>query len=200
MNSTTSLVLPETHIRIQWLLTVVGGIGIPAIVLDFAWSTSPLAAAPDRDLWRLAWPFFLPILVTLGSLHWLVSTRLSRTERMVAYLASTIMVCVMLSMYLTLNEWPDKLGERLGIILPIVILGVGAVALFRTRHNEIFRPVRALMSMQVAYSANCVLCLSTLFGMWQIGAYCSLVTIVAYFSQTFLAWRNSGGRSEEASE
>jgi hypothetical protein len=149
-----------------------------------------LDAAFDEDLWRLAWPFFLPVLVTIASLRWLISTKLSQAERLIAYLVSAISICVTLSGYATHLEWPNEFKAWLGFLFPLVTLGFGIFALLKTRQIVILYPFRAIMSMQIAYMANCLLCLSSFFGLWMIGAYCSLLTVVAFLIQIILVWRN----------
>lgn len=169
--------------RTPFLLTVVGMVGIPAIFLAFAWNTSPWNAALDKNLWRLAWPFFLPILVTIASLRWHISTKLSHSERIIAYLVSAGMVCVTLSGYVMQYGLPNMFKEWIGFFLPFLILAFGVFTLLRTRQNAIFKSYRAIMTMQTAYLANSLLCLSSFLERWQIGAYCSLVTTIAYLIQ-----------------
>jgi len=171
-----------------------GGVGILAIFLPFAWSTSPLAAVFDEYLWRLAWPFFLPALVTSASLHWLITKRLSRSGNTIAYLISAAMICLMLSVYGAADRWPGEFKEWLAFVLPFVTMGFGVFALLKTRLNATLRLFGPTISLQVAYLANCLLCLSSWFGQWQIGAYCSLVTAIAYVIQIILLWRNDEPR------
>jgi hypothetical protein len=184
------LTLEGPRFRIQLLLTVLGGIGILAIFLNFAWGTSPWAAALAKDLWRVALPFFLPVLVTIASLRWLLSKALSGTERLIAYLVSAVMVCATLSIYVTNDAWPNEFNEWLGFCLHIATLGLGIFALLRTRRNAALCSFRAILSMQIAYLSNCLLCLSSFFDQWQVGAYCSLVTVIVYLTQTMLIWKH----------
>jgi hypothetical protein len=182
--------------RIQLLLTIAGGIGIFAIILPFTWDVSPFAAATAsrgellaKDLWRPAMPFFLPALITIASLRWLISGTLSRSERMIVYVMSAASVCITLSFIVNPSGWPTDLIEWLIMVIPLVTFGFGIISLLRTRYNVMLKPFRAIMSMQVAYLANCLLCLSAFFGQWQIGAYCSLVTAIVYLIQMILVFR-----------
>jgi hypothetical protein len=190
LSTKSPLTLLGSHSKIQLILTISGALGIPAIGLSFAFGISPWSAALEKDLWRLAWPFFLPLFITIASLRWLFSTQLSRPERVFAYLVSAALIGVTLSGYGTSYEWPDQFGEWLGFVFPFVTLGFGIFALLRTRKNAMLKPFGAVLSMQVAYLANCLLCLSSFFGRWEIGAYCSLVTAIVYVTQMILVCRN----------
>jgi hypothetical protein len=187
-------------IRIQWLMTLLGAVGIPAIFLPFTWDISPFAAAFETDfnLWRIGWPALLPVLIAIALLRWLISTTISRTElNMAGFVGagSTVLVCFTISgMITTIGGWPGDLKEWLSIVLPVVTLGFAVFALLKTRQNLMFKPFRAIMSMQIAYIANCLLCLSSFFGEWQIGAYFCLITVIVYLIQMILVfahWYNA---------
>ena len=183
---------------IEFFLAILGGIGIVAIFLPFTWSTSPFSAALEKDLglWKIALPAFLPVIIPIASLRWLFATTLSKPERAIAYFASAIgavIVCITLSGIATnLEGWPTNLIEWLSIIIPLVTLGVGLFTLFRTRKNLIVKPFLPIMMLQIIYLADCLLCLISFFGEWQIGAYLSLVTAIAYLTQIILVFKNSG--------
>ncbi len=179
---------PRSGRTIHLLLTVVGAIGIPAIFLHFSWDVSPFTAAfvKDFDLWQIAWPAFLPILITIASIRWLFITSISKTELSLAWsagFAATALICFSLLNIIKNNGWPAELREWLSLVIPVLILGLGIFTLIRTRQDRKFRQYRAIMSMQIAYIANCLLCLISLFGGWQIGAYFCLVTVIAYVNQ-----------------
>jgi hypothetical protein len=109
---------------------------------------------------------------------------------------SATVVGVTLSNYVTNFRWPDEFQSWLGFVFPFVILGFAVFALLKTRQNVLLIPYGAIMSMQAAYMANCLLCLSSFFGQWQIGAYCSLVTVIAYVTQLIWVWRNHATQAE----
>src|SRR5437899_1510990 len=52
------------------LLTVVGITGIVGLFLPFTWGKSPVDAVSDKELWRLALPFFLAVLASAASIRW----------------------------------------------------------------------------------------------------------------------------------
>jgi hypothetical protein len=180
--------------RVQLFLTLVGVTGIAAVFLPFTWSISPFSAAfmKDFDLWQIAWPAFLPLLITVVSLRWLFATTLSRTELTIAHSAGAVsiaLVCITLFGFIrNIEWWPTDVNEWLTLIFPVVTLVFGIYVLIRSRKNLIINPFLAIFSMQVAYIANCFLCLISFFGEWQIGAYFCLITVIVYLIQIILVY------------
>ena len=197
MNTNQPLNLFDSKSRIQFLLLLGGALGIAAIFLPFTFDTSAFAVtvwsndSMYKDMWRVAWPFFLPALIAIASARWLFSGKLSMPERVIAYLISIAILCITFSGYLMMHEWPSNFQDQIGYVFPFVILAFGLFTLLKIRKNPAFNPFGAIVSMQVAYLANCLLCLSSFFGEWQIGAYCSLVSAIAYLIQIILVWKYS---------
>lgn len=184
------------HFKIQLLLTIIGVTGIVAIVLPFTWSTSPFNAAFNEYVWRLAWPGFLPVLITSASLRWLFSTTPSLTEQVIAYLVSLACVFVTLSFYfLSGSGWPGDFKEWLTYFIPLITLGFGIFTMLVHRKDVEIKPFLFIMSMQTAYLANILLCLTGFLGEWQIGAYFSLITTIAYLLQIVLVFKKQKGTS-----
>lgn len=172
------------NFRIYLILTIIGASGILAIFIPFTWDNSPLNAVFDKYMWRLGWPCFFPILVSIASLRLLFSKTLSRTEQVIAYLLSLTSVCITLSFYFVfVSEMPSTFKEWLSYIIPLIMVGFAIFVLIRFRNNATFMPVLAIFSMQFAYLANILLCLIGFLGEWQIGAYFSLVTAIIYLTQ-----------------
>jgi len=192
MEKRHSPAVSDSSCRVHVLLTIAGAIGILAMFLPFTWGTSPAGGTFDKELWRLAWPFFLPPLITIAAARWLLSGRVSPPERAIAYTVSAATVCVTLSNYVRVLEWPRHFKEQVGFLFPFIVLAFGLFALLRIRRNELLKPFGAVVSLQVAYLANCLLCLSSFFGSWQIGAYCSLVTAIVYLIQMSLVLLRDG--------
>lgn len=187
---TTNSLGPGSRFRLQLILVIIGGIGIIAIFIPFTWSVSPIDAAFYKDTWRLAWPAFLPPLITIISLRWLKFNTLSRAEKKLAYLAAIASIGVTLSFYLETNDgWPGSFREWLSFVFPFITLGFGILALLRSRQHTVLQGFRPIMSLQFAYLANMLLCLTGFLGEWNIGAYFSLVTVIAYLTQMLLIFR-----------
>jgi hypothetical protein len=184
--------------RIQLYLIIAGGIGIIAIFLPFTFNLSPWAAALAsfrgeifmNEIWHIALPAFLPVLITIATLRWLIKETLSLSERMIAYVLSATSVCITLSLLLK-NGWPKEIKDWFIIVIPVIALVFGIFVLLRNRHNTTLTPFLTIIAMQIAYMVNCLLCLTGFFGGWQIGAYCSLVTVIVYLIQMILVFRNN---------
>ena len=190
------------HSDIQLLLTFAGAIGIPAIFLHFSWSTSPydlILPYTSFELWWMALPAFLPVLVFFASLRWIFKRSPSKTEHSVAYLASassSLMVCFTLYNWIREGvEWPIEIREGLSIVFPIITLGLGIFILVTTRRNRLLNPFRSIFCMQIAYIANSLMFLvsywggwqnNSILGGWQVGAYCFLITVLVYSTQIIL--------------
>ncbi|MFZ1452688.1 MAG: hypothetical protein WAT20_08290 [Ferruginibacter sp.] len=181
-----------THTAIQYLLTVIGVAGIPAIILPFAWGYSPLTATYSHNLilsetWRIACPFFLPVLITIAIVRWIILKKHSKAEIIAGYMVGAAIICVTFSGYVVSYEWTtDDTQWQITFISPFVMLLFGIFFVLRNRKKLIPGPRGAIVLMQLAYLINCVFCLIGFFGMWQIAAYLSLATAIVYFAQIIL--------------
>lgn len=176
-----------SHFRIQLVIAIVGLTGIAAIFLPFTWDQTLFSAVNDRNLWRLALPAFLPVLIAVLSLRWLFSTTLSSAEQVIAYIVSLASAVVTLSIYFIIHSgWPSDFIGWLVYVIPLITLGLGITVIITHRKNMKIKPFLAVISLQTAYLANILLCLIGFFGGWQFGAYLTLLTACAYLIQTIL--------------
>lgn len=177
--------------KIQLLLTAIGVAGIPASVLPFAYNYSPLSVAWSqdmflRDMWRLSWPFFLPVLITIATVRWIILNKHSKAEIIAGYMLSGAMFCVTFSGYLSRFNWTDDVQSQIAFISPFVILLVGIFVVLINRKKLVPKPTGAIILLHVAYLTNCFLCLIGFIGQWQIAAYLSLATAIAYIADIIL--------------
>lgn len=176
------------------LLTALLGLaGIVALFLPFTSDESPVSAAAGQ-FWRLALPFFLAVLVTLSSLRWIVAGRLSRFEVAAGCLASISAACLTLTLYLQ-DIRPSDLRDWISLLVAPIVLIMGGVLVVRGRRRGLPGGLTTLMSLQVAYLANCLLCLIAFFGEWQAGAYFALLTALVYLAQIAAAGIIRSGQS-----
>jgi hypothetical protein len=177
-----------TNIKFQLLLTAIGALGVPAIILPFAFDYSPLAAASiyDLSLWRLSWPFFLPVLITIATVRWMFLKKYSKTEMTAGYIVGAAILCVTFSGYVTTYHWAVDTQSQIAFISPFVILFFGVFIVLKNWKKLIPMPGGAIVIMQIAYLANCSLCLIGFIDKWQVGAYFSLATAIAYLVQIIL--------------
>jgi hypothetical protein len=195
--------------RFSLVIAFVGLAGVAAIFLPFAGQESPLSVVsrlpflwPDpndffnlNELWPQGVPFLLAILVTLGSIRWFISGRLSRAERLVAYLAAVIAASCILSLYVPLafslftghgeadTEAPGFLGWFV-FGFPLLGFAVGAYLLWRNSRTGVPATANAVAAMQVVYVVVAVFCLVAYYSLgWQVGAYFVAVTTLVYLIQ-----------------
>ena len=196
MQTDQSVNLFDSKFRIQFLLLFGGAFGITAIFLPFTFDTSPFAVTfwgndpMYKDMWRIAWPFFLPVPITIAVIRKLIAGSLSKPERAIGYLVSIAILSITFSGYGKIIEWPSNFQDRLAYVFPFVVLAFGGLSFLKSRKNPEFTSFGVIISMEVAYLANCLLCLTSFLGGWQIGAYCSLVTLTTYIIQMITMWRN----------
>jgi hypothetical protein len=170
---------------VHLLLTAVGMIGIVGLFLPFTYGTSPVDAVSDKELWRLALPFFLAVLASTASIRWVVSGSFSGRERAIAYVVSASMAGVTLSLWFP--DRPVTVQDRLAFVSPVPILALGVYFLIRNSRMKPSREFNPVMAIQIAYLANAVLCLIAFFGGWELGAYFALVASLAIVLQIVVA-------------
>lgn len=176
------------------LLTVLGTAGIAALFLPFAWNASPTKAVVSGFLvlFAIAIPFFLSVLVSAAYVRWMISGLLSRPERAISYVASSMMAFS--TLYAIISEglgggWPEPSDVRgwLIVVIPVLTLLSGVYFVIKKLRNKGPKEVSAIMAMQFAYLSNALLCLIAYFGDWQIGAYFVVVASIVYLLQIVLA-------------
>jgi hypothetical protein len=175
------------HTVANGLLTVVGLTGVVALFLPFTFDESPVSATGD-GLWQVALPFFLAVPVAATAAHWVIAGSLSRPERIVAYamsVASAGLTILFLTALLD-REWPRLVQDWLAFAATMITMSAGGCLLLRNRVVEQSREFGPVLAIQAAYLANALLCLITFLGEWQVGAYCVVVTVIAYLLQIIL--------------
>lgn len=139
------------------LFTVAGVAGIPGAFLPFTWNTSPLDAARTlllmkgqfERLWTLGVPLLLAVPVTAASIRWLATRRLSRPERIAAYLMALVAACCFLCIYLPGNGQPSSFSDWSLFAFGLAAPAVGAYLLWRNRRAGVPVGVAAIAAMQM---------------------------------------------------
>jgi hypothetical protein len=174
------------------VLTAIGALGLPALILPFAWDTTPHEALVDGWLWQLALPASLALLILPASARWIAAGALTQVENAAAYLAAAAaLACIALS-YTHIESWPDGVVQWVAVVGPVLILGFGAVAFVRNLRAGRPRSYSPILALQVVYIANAMLALASFFPYWQVGAYAVVVTIMAYAIQIDLVRKAPG--------
>ncbi len=175
------------------LLTIAGVAGIPGAFLPFTWNTSPLDAARTlplmkgyfgEGLWALGVPLLLAVPVAAASIRWHLARRLSRLERVSAYLMALVALCCFLCIYLSGENPPSSFSEWSLFAFGLAAPAVGASLLFRNRRRGVPLDAGPIAAMQMVYVTVAIFCLGA-FGheRWQIGAYLVALTTAAYLAQ-----------------
>lgn len=202
--------------KLQPYLVALSVIGIVSIFLPFTRNVAPFdvivlnapvilaGKLPNRyDIWLilLTGPFFLAIPITAASLKRLWTGRLSRVAWLTSYGLALAMAGATLGfiglglsekaspMDRSLEEYLVLLSpqEYLVLFLPLAILALGAGWVIRNRRRRLLlHALNAVITMQVAYIANGVLCLVLFQDDWKNGAYVTFVTVVVYLTHIAL--------------
>lgn len=166
------------------LLIIPAVTGIATLFLPFTFDTSPWHAKLDRDLWWVADPFFLTLLITVLSARKLVWGALSPAERIVAYLAGATSIGVWAWFGVTrFSEWSQESQSVMAMTASFAMLVGGVVLLICSLRSESGRSLAPVVALEVAYLGNSAFCLVDFAGGWQKGAYYALVTSVLYLVQ-----------------
>lgn len=173
-----------------------GLVGMATPFLPFKYDVSPLGAAaqvvnPHSDffwLFLVGSPFFLAILVSIASIRLMVLGKSTRSELAIAYCSSIIMACATLFLMIAqgISDWPFTLHDWLSLALPCATIALGCTLVVRSWRLRVPPGLIAVTAMQSAYVANALLCLLSYWPDWQIGAICTLLTVLAYVGQALL--------------
>lgn len=179
------------HRNIHLVLAVPGMSGVAALLLPFTSDISPMDAVFDAALWKLALPFFLSVPILAASIRWSVSGAMSLPEHAVAYTVALASAAATLSFLWSAIDWTGDIEQWLQTSIPVATLILGILLLAGDTKPDAIRNLRPVMALQVAYLASALFCLAVFGGDdWfdlQVGAYCVLIAVIAYFLQIVLA-------------
>jgi len=183
----TGMMGTNRYISLLFLI-VAGTAGMAALFLPFTWDVSP-AEAVVSELFQLAIPFFFSVLVCAAYVRWMISGLLSRPERAITYVVSSLVALrVLFWIILGLKDegWPSDVQGWLLVAIPLLMLLFGVYVVVKNLRNKGPKEVSAVMAMQIVYLSNALFCLIVFFGGWQIGAYFVVVTSGVYLIQIVL--------------
>jgi hypothetical protein len=206
--------LPAAHdprSRFSLMVAIVGLAGVASIFLPFAYAVSPLDAVGTlpflrgdehflEGLWRLGVPFLLAILVTVETIRWVVSERITRVECLVGYLAALVAAACLLSLLFAYGSdnaqsAPSGFIEWFMVAFPWAGLAAGVYLLRKNSRAGVPDAANTVAAMQIVYVIVAIICLATYASSGlQIGGYLVAVTTVAYMTQIVAvaaaAWRH----------
>lgn len=190
--NTTTLNMP--HRKAHILLTLSGLTGIVSLFLPFTFDVSPLYALQEHSWWKLAAPFFLSVLVFVAAMRWIISGSFTAIWKAIVYFISVASAMITISFFFAGGASPSEFIEWSGLAVAVVVLLSGSwlvISKLIKQTSDVYCP---LIALQVAYLANCLMCLVIFFRVgsgglgndWQIGAWLSLITVIVYLLQIFL--------------
>jgi len=194
--------------KVHLFLAIAGLTGVVSLFIPFTWDVSPMKALLDKDFWKLAAPFFLTILISIASFRWLITGSFSRGWQTIGYFISAVSAIITISFFFTGGASPSEFMEWIALAVAVVVLLAGSWLVIAKSRKQIAEGYCPLIALQVAYLANCLMCLvlfrpeyNSLFGYsWQIGAWLSLATAMIYMFQIYLFTTHRGKTSEQGHE
>jgi sorbitol-specific phosphotransferase system component IIC len=130
----------------------------------------------------------LPILVTAGTFLWAKSGRLTRAERLIAYLSALATASCLLSMLVpsSSSDFPDAASSGVEwslALFPWVGSAAGVALIWRNARTGVPDAASAIAAMEIVYVIVAGDCLITYASEGQVGAYLVAVTTLAYIAQ-----------------
>ncbi len=169
--------------KIPRITALIGLVGLTSLFLPFAEDESPLTVLGDRSLfvsvWRITLPFFLALPVSAYSFRLAIAGAMTRCESALAFAVSMSVACLTLSLCFDLRGLTGFRDWLSIAVIPVLLLA-GLFIMVKNWRGGVIHGMNALVSLQISYLINCVVCLIAFFGEWQPGAYCALLTTFVY--------------------
>ena len=178
--------------KAQIALTV---IGLSGIILSFVPFTSGIAPYEvildepfvDLGLWFLVAPcVFLPILVSMGYVLWLITGRLPRWTMLASYVLAALFMCSSLTgfiyIYIDNSFDPNVLAMIVLFALSFTIVGWLSIRGIK-QHST----AGGLVAMQGVYAIQMTFWVIIALDDFEIGAWLAVISLLAYLAQIALA-------------
>jgi hypothetical protein len=183
---------PLSRSKLYLATTLLGCAGLVTPFLQFAYGESPLSVITEAFQGvLLGLPFFLAIPISAASLRWMFLGQPARWELGITFGSALITGLGILAPMVRLVYEPFSFspGEWVVLALPLSILALASVYIWRRWRSRMPAAQTAAAAMQFAYCANALLCLAGFWKERQIGAYVTLFTVVIYALQLLLQLR-----------
>jgi hypothetical protein len=178
--------------KVQIALTV---IGLSGIILSFVPFTSGIAPYEvildepfvDLGLWFLVAPcVFLPILVSMGYVLWLITGRLPRWTMLASYVLAALFMCSSLAgliyIYIDNSFDPNVLAMIVLFALSFTIVGWLSIRGIK-QHST----AGGVVAMQGVYAIQMTFWVMVALDDFEIGAWLAVISLLAYLAQIALA-------------
>ncbi len=174
--------------KVQIALTV---IGLSGIILSFVPFTSGIAPyevildEPFVDLWFLVAPcVFLPILVSMGYVLWLITGRLHRWTMLASYVFAALFMCSSLAGFIYIDDSFDPYVLAMIVLFALSFTIVGWLSIRGIKQHS---TAGGLVAMQGVYAIQMTFWVMVALDDFEIGAWLAVISLLAYLVQIALA-------------
>jgi hypothetical protein len=176
--------------KVQIALTVIGLSGIILSIVPFTSGIAPyefIFVELYVDTWFLVAPcVFLPILVSMGYVLWLITGRLPRWTMLASYVLAALFMCSSLAgliyIYIDNSFDPNVLAMIVLFALSFTIVGWLSIRGIK-QHST----AGGLVAMQGVYAIQMTFWVMVALDDFQIGAWLAVISLLAYLAQIALA-------------
>ncbi len=177
--------------KVQIALTVIGLSGIILSFVPFTSGVAPYdvilnALIDDLDFWLLVAPcVFLPILVSMGYVLWLITGRLPRWTMLASYVFAALFMCSSLAGFIYIDDSFDPYVLAMIVLFALSFTIVGWLSIRGIKQHF---TAGGLVAMQGVYAIQMTYwVLVALDYDFQIGAWLAVISLPAYLAQIALA-------------
>ena len=176
--------------KVQIALTVIGLSGIILSFVPFTSGIAPYEAILDElfvDLWLLVAPcVFLPILVSLGYVLWLITGQLPRWTMLASYVFAALFMCSSLAgfIYIYINDSFDPNVLAMIVLFALSFTIVGWLSIRGIKQHS---TAGGLVAMQGVYVIQMTYWVMVALDDFEIGAWLAVISLLAYLAQIALA-------------
>jgi hypothetical protein len=174
--------------KVQIALTVIGLSGIILSFVPFTFGVAPyevILEEPIGDLWLLVAPcVFLPILVSMGYVLWLITGRLPRWTMLASYVFAALFMCSSLAGLIYLIN--DSFDPTVLAMIVLFALSFTIVGWLSIRGIKQHSTAGGLVAMQGVYAIQMTFWVMFALDDFEIGAWLAVISLLAYLAQ--IAW------------
>ncbi len=182
--------------KVQIALTVIGLSGIILSFVPFAAGIAPyelIFVEQYVDTWSLTFSsflvapcVFLPILVSMGYVLWLITGRLPRWTMLASYVLAALFMCSSLAgfIYIYIDESFDPNVLAMIVLFALSFTIVGWLSIRGIKQHS---TAGGLVAMQGVYAIQMTFWVMVALDYFEIGAWLAVISLLAYLAQIALA-------------
>jgi len=174
--------------KVQIALTVIGLSGIILSIVPFTFGIAPyelIFVELDADTWFLVAPcVFLPILVSMGYVLWLITGRLHRWTMLASYVFAALLMCSSLAGFINSDDSFDPYVLAMIVLFALSFTIVGWLSIRGIKQHS---TAGGLVAMQGVYAIQMTFWVMVALDDFEIGAWLAVISLLAYLAQIALA-------------